>query len=94
MQPIMNVANLSESDNNNTDASLSCERCHKSYQRRMSFFHFLHTLLTYPMKVTYSCAIVGAAKGPKDLSIVVKPVTPVLRQGPNAAILAQRVCVV
>ncbi|KFY49031.1 hypothetical protein V495_00797 [Pseudogymnoascus sp. VKM F-4514 (FW-929)] len=43
---------------------------------------------------TYSYAIAGAAKGPKDLSPVVKLAMPVLSQGPSAATPGQRVCVV
>ncbi|KFY95108.1 hypothetical protein V498_03517 [Pseudogymnoascus sp. VKM F-4517 (FW-2822)] len=46
------------------------------------------------MKVTYSYAIAGAAKGQKDISTAVKPAMPVLRQGPSAATPDPRVCVV
>lgn len=88
------MANLPGSDNNNTDASLSCEMCNKSYQRRKYFLHLLDSLLIYLMKETYSYAIAGAAKGPKDLSPVVKLAMPVLSQGPSAATPGQRVCVV
>lgn len=88
------MVNLSESDNNNTDPSLACEKCYKSYQRRTSFLYLLASLLINLTKATYSYAIAGAVKGPKDLSTVAKPVMPVLRQGPSAATPDPRVCVV
>lgn len=90
----MNIVDLTKSDNNNTNASLACEMCYKSYQRRTSFLHLLASFLINPMKATYSYAIAGAAKGPKYLSTVVKPAMPVLRQGPSAATADPRVCVV
>lgn len=88
------MANLSESDNTTTDASLACEMCYKSYQRRTCFLLVLASLLICLMKVTYSYAIAGAAKGPKDISTAVKPAMPALRQGPSAATPDPRVCVV
>lgn len=94
IQPIMNMANLSGSDNNNTDASLSCEMCNKSYQRRMSFLRMLASLLIYLIKATYLYAIAGAAKDPKDLPLVVKLAMPVLSQGPSAVTPGPHVCVV